>query len=197
MTLVKRPSVERLRELFDYEPKTGALMWRVARPRGVKPGDLAGSIAPNGRSFYRLVGIQARLYKVHVIGWAIFYGAWPECDIDHVNHDGLDNRIENLREASVAQNSMNKRSYFNSSSKFKGACFNRNRWKSAIEICGIGVHIGNFLNERDAALAYDRAAIFAFGEFARPNFPASVSEHVILPDRVLSKIANTQKEARL
>lgn len=92
-------------------------------------------------------------------------------DVDHRNMDGLDNRRSNLREATRSQNMANSRSR-GGSSQYKGVGWHKaaGKWKAAICIEGKSVHLGLFADEKDAALAYDRAASYAWGEYARLNF---------------------------
>jgi AP2 domain len=94
---------------------------------------------------------------------------------DHINHDGLDNRRENLREATASQNVQNRRPQEGTSSRFKGVYFDprRRNWRARIRIQKTKVSLGCFALEADAARAYDRAAAIAFGEFACTNFPVS------------------------
>lgn len=92
-------------------------------------------------------------------------------ETDHINGDKLDNRRENLRSATRSQNSVNKPKQQNCSSKYKGVCWHKQRscWKAEIKINGKRKHLGVFLNEYDAAMAYNKAAFDAFGEHVRLN----------------------------
>ena len=96
-----------------------------------------------------------------------------ELQADHINHNGLDNRRENLRAATPIQNSRNTISRRNSKSRFIGVYWfkDRNTWMAGICINNKRKHLGCFSNEEDAARARDQAAIIHFGEFARLNFP--------------------------
>ena len=91
--------------------------------------------------------------------------------IDHVNGNGLDNRIENLRPASASQNAMNSRKLSKAYSSFKGVSYHKrdNRWVGKIQVNGTAIHLGNFKEEKDAAIAYNNAATKYFGEFSRIN----------------------------
>lgn len=96
----------------------------------------------------------------------------PELDVDHRNHDGLDNRRKNLRLASAIENTQNTRKREGTSSRFKGVSFYKRLglWQSYIRIKGKRIQLGMFRNETRAAKAYDAAAKRYFGEFAETNF---------------------------
>ena len=91
--------------------------------------------------------------------------------VDHINHDKLDNRRENLRICSYAQNQMNQRPQ-NGTSSYKGVNFHKQRgkWQARITIDGKQKYLGSFKIEELAALAYDMAAVYNFGEYACTNF---------------------------
>lgn len=92
---------------------------------------------------------------------------------DHINHDGLDNRKQNLRNCTIKQNNANSRPSKNSSSKYKGISFNkaRRKWAAYIKKNGKQFYLGLFASESAAAKAYDEAAKEYYGEFAHLNFP--------------------------
>jgi hypothetical protein len=96
---------------------------------------------------------------------------WPL--VDHVNGDGLDNRRANLRPATVSQNGANVGLRAHNTSGFKGVTWHaqRGRWQARIGCGGDRKHLGLYDSPEDAARAYDCAALAAFGEFARLNFP--------------------------
>lgn len=93
--------------------------------------------------------------------------------IDHADRDGLNNQRSNLRPATQSQNMANTRKRPGSSSQYKGvAWFGRTgKWTAHIQVNGHGLNLGYYTDEADAARAYDTAAVAAFGEFARINFP--------------------------
>jgi hypothetical protein len=100
---------------------------------------------------------------------------FPDAEyIDHRNNDGLDNRKENIRPATRAQNNYNRQKYANNSrSKYKGVGFKRKgkKWSAQIGLGNKMIFLGYFKNEIDAAKAYDEAARKYYGEFASLNFP--------------------------
>ena len=100
-------------------------------------------------------------------------GYGVEMQVDHINGDGLDNRKANLRLATAAQNSRNRRQRRGKSSRYKGVSFIRPKGKFVAEITcnGKRMSLGHFESEVEAAKAYDEAAKKHHGEFACLNFP--------------------------
>jgi hypothetical protein len=97
--------------------------------------------------------------------------------IDHRNSNGLDNRQSNLRIASRMQNGWNRKRQRNNVSGYIGVCWrsSRNCWIAQIDANYRRIRVGSFKNAKEAASAYDRAAILYHGEFARLNFPIEVT----------------------
>jgi hypothetical protein len=97
--------------------------------------------------------------------------------VDHRNRNTLDNRRANLRLATASQNMHNVQKKKNASSRFFGVYFIKNsgRWGAQIRFNGKDIWLGTFVNEIDAAMAYDAAAKKYYGEFARLNFPEETS----------------------
>nr|WP_313659107.1 HNH endonuclease [Achromobacter ruhlandii] len=91
--------------------------------------------------------------------------------VDHINGDKLDNRRENLRVCTNAQNSMNQRRSAGNTSGFKGVRRNAvgRKWEAIIKCDGKQHYLGVFDDPRVAAHAYNRAAIQLFGDFASLN----------------------------
>jgi hypothetical protein len=92
--------------------------------------------------------------------------------IDHINHDGLDNRRENLRLATPSQNLANQRVRRGAASTYKGVTWetSSHKWYASIVVRQKHINLGRFDDEEAAARAYDRAAREHFGEFACTNF---------------------------
>jgi AP2 domain/HNH endonuclease len=99
-----------------------------------------------------------------ITGWAL---------VDHVNHNGLDNRRANLRQATEQQNSRNRRLRSDNTTGYKGVSFRSKRgdWTACIWDGHRTRHLGRHSNPISAAIAYDVAARQLFGEFAHLNFP--------------------------
>lgn len=96
----------------------------------------------------------------------------PAIHVDHINGDGLDNRVANLRTATTRENQQN-RWWRTGLSPYKGVGWHRanRKWQAQIKINRRSVYLGPFEREVDAALAYDAAAVEHFGAFANLNFP--------------------------
>lgn len=89
--------------LFDYNPLSGALKWKDNHQiRFI--GREAGSINHHG---YRRVNLGKTKLHAHQIIWLMIYGELPPCEIDHINGERDDNRLDNLRIASQQQNQQN------------------------------------------------------------------------------------------
>ena len=94
--------------------------------------------------------------------------------VDHIDSDGLNNRRSNLRLASYSQNAAHRRRAINNTSGYRGVTRQWNRWVATLCVNGKQAVIGRFDDPIEAAMAYDRAALAAFGEFASLNFPEDV-----------------------
>lgn len=154
---------EQVRHLFDYEPLTGILRWRNPTSRKCFIGQVAGT---RSRAGYIQVSVKGSLYFAHRLGWVHAFGVWPVPGIDHINHDGTDNRIANLRIATRAQNGANRRRFKNNTSGFKGVTRSGNGWQAQVFYDGAYQYLGHFKSPDVAHLAYVEAARSLFGEFA-------------------------------
>lgn len=95
----------------------------------------------------------------------------PGFKVDHKDGDGLNNQRGNLRICTHAQNMRNRKPPV-SASLYKGLSWNKSydRWRVRITVEGKCIFLGCFIDEKEAALAYDKAATQLHGEFARLNF---------------------------
>jgi hypothetical protein len=93
--------------------------------------------------------------------------------VDHIDGNKVNNCRFNLRVCTRKENVRNKRRRSNSSSRFKGVGYYKRsrKWYAKIWCLGEGIWLGYFMDEAEAARAYDRKAVELFGAYARLNFP--------------------------
>jgi hypothetical protein len=157
--------IERARQLLDYDPATGALIWRVDRGRGVKAGNKAGATARMG---YVQVAIDGKLYRGHRVAFAIHYGRQPQHELDHIDGNTANNRIENLREATHFENQHNTKRPINNSTGIKGVHRRKNgKYQASFIDQGRKLHFGYFVAVDDAKAAVRAAREKLHGAFAR------------------------------
>lgn len=126
------------------------------------------------RYFSAPESVQASMYlkrttiKIH----RLIMNITSDRKIDHKNGNPLDNRKENLRSCTSAENSRNRKLNVRSKSGYKGVIFYKGRskpWRGEIRVDGKNIILGYFQTKEEAALAYNISAIKHFGEFAKLN----------------------------
>ncbi len=153
---------------FRYDSNTGSLYWKKSKCNFKKDGYECNTTDTKGR---KRVYIEGRTYAVSHVVFAMHFNRWPKNQLDHINRNKTDNRIENLREATNQENCCNKDIHKNNSSGFKGVSFHirDNVYHSRIMHKGVMHHLGEYTSKIEAALAYNFAAKFYHGDFARLN----------------------------
>lgn len=113
------------------------------------------------------IGNSSRTIAMH----RIIMNAPKGMDVDHINHDTLDNRKCNLRVCTHAQNLANSRIAKNNKSGYKGVSFNAKelRWRANIRVNNKPMLLGVFKSKLEAARVYNEAAKKYFGKFAVLN----------------------------
>lgn len=133
-----------MKEIFEslFEYKDGKLFNKTTRSPNAIKGQEAGSISHYG---YREIRYNGKLYKTHRIIFLMFHGYLPE-EIDHINNNRLDNRIENLREATRFQNNCNTKLQLRNKTGYKGVWFDkqRNKYSASIRVNKKTIHLGRF-----------------------------------------------------
>lgn len=157
---------ELLKELFDYDSERGVLIHKTKIARRVKIGDAACSYSKTINR--NITGFKYKTYHSAIIIFIWHHGYQPIC-VDHIDRNTLNDRIENLRAATKAENAKNSHSRKNSTSKYLGVYKKRNKWAAEIRHEGKRKHLGHFNDEKEAALAYNLAATYCHKEFANLN----------------------------
>lgn len=148
-------SVDRLRMLLSYNPETGVFTRRDDGP-GVKAGDKAGWES----KMHLQINLDGYRYAVHRLAWLYVYGVWPEQDIDHIDGDGKNNKISNLRDVDKSTNLQNQRkAKCNNKSGFLGVSQDRakNKWLAFIDVNGKSTALGGYSTPELAHEAYVQA----------------------------------------
>lgn len=97
--------------------------------------------------------------------------------VDHINHNGANNRRCNLRVCTQAENTRNKRRFAAGKSRYRGVTPMGDKWRAVVSHNGRTHYVGVYDTEIEAALARDRKAVELAGEFAVLNFPKSTRAH--------------------
>lgn len=168
MTTANIITQELVKELFSYDG--GELIENTTRGQNkyAIKGNLVGSMSFLG---YKVTKINGKAYKVHRLIFLYQNGYLPKF-IDHINGNRSDNRIENLREASLHENARNIEKRNGKTSRYKGGFCRGSgirQWRAALSFEGKTRQLGSFETELEAAMAYNISAIQYFGNFARLN----------------------------
>lgn len=153
---------EHLLESLRYEPDTGNFIWLKNICR-VTAGSVAGSTDTNG---YISIKLRQKKYLAHRLAWFYVHDRWPPNEIDHDNRVRNDNRLCNLRQATISQNRSNSS---RNKTRLKGAYFNhkngRKKWRAQITVDRKSHIIGTYETEIEAHQAYCAEAFRQRGEF--------------------------------
>jgi hypothetical protein len=124
----------------------------------------------NRSSYYARRNKNGKYIKMCRLIMGLKYG--DKRMVDHINGNGLDNRRCNLRICTNAENQHNQRPRIGTS-EYKGVSLNRKNgyWIARIRVNGVRIYLGCSLDEKQAAILYDKAAIKYFGRFAHLNLP--------------------------
>lgn len=136
-----------LRSLFHYDRETGKF-YRNGQNKE------SGRLATKG---YRQISVNGTRYMAHRLAWLYVYGEWPENQIDHINQNKDDNRIENLRVVTNKQNSENVTIWKHNKTGRRGVRFRHNRFFAEIIHYQKTYNLGWFDNIVDAVAARIRA----------------------------------------
>ena len=134
---MRKHSLRELKRVLSYNSETGVFTWLHDRCNGaIRAGDIAGCVMKtNG---YKNIVYQKRSYLEHRLAWFFTYADWPEEQIDHRDRNKINNRSKNLREASISQNAMHRKS----KSKHKCIFLHKGKFKVEMRIDGVLTFFG-------------------------------------------------------
>ena len=162
----KLPTQARLKELFDYDADNGVLVWKVSVGSRARAGSFAGSVNKyHGR---RLVSVDKVSHYHYRLVYCWHHGDLGVYEIDHIDRDPSNDRIENLRPSTTSQNGANKNLLSNNKSGHTGVSWDKQRqkWFVKIEVRGKQLALGRYADFADAVAAYRAAALRHFGEYS-------------------------------
>lgn len=164
MTRRARITIERVRQIFCYDPATGIVTRRIGLGKASKAGQIAGGVGKDG---YWQLSVDSISVEAHRVIWAMVKGEWPT-KIDHIDLDKSNNRWENLRVANASQNKANCPLRCDNTSGYKGVYKNPyGKWVAQIgKDCKV-IYLGTFDTAEMAFHARLEGSKKYHGEYAR------------------------------
>lgn len=158
--MTKLLTAEIARSLLDYDVETGIVTRRRVFGRR-HAGDPVGSLNAKG---YLHAYIYDTNYLVHRVVWLMVCDRWPYDQLDHVNHIRDDNRLENLRECTNAENRQNIRPEGYGQSGYLGVSPCHDGWQANITLKGKNERLGIYSTPEEASRVYlaAKASVHAF-----------------------------------
>jgi len=158
-------TIEELKEILTYDSESGVFSWN--RTGTGRSGKIAGTSSGGG---YQQITIKRRKYLSHRLAWFFVNNEWPTL-IDHIDGDGMNNKICNLRIVTHSQNTMNCKINKNSRSGVNGVsfCNKKKKWTTYIQSKGKTIHLGRFVEKDDAIKSRRAAENQIFGTFCRQH----------------------------
>lgn len=144
--------IQELRDMFEYHEDGYLIRRSTGKPCGRRANRSDG---------YTIVRVGGRMLRAHRIIYAIIHGEMPEGEIDHINGNRADNRIENLRDVSKSVNQHNSKKRKDNSSGFPGVSWDtqHQKWRAQIMVDNQQIRLGLFENLEDAVQARKKAKI--------------------------------------
>jgi len=126
---------------YTYDPITGIISTHLKH---------SFSKVKLNRKPYLKITIKNNQILAHRLAWLLYYGSWPKHHIDHLNGNGTDNRIVNLRDITHSENQKNRRLASNNKTGVTGVYFTKKGFLAQIKSDGEKYYLGKFDNLFDA-----------------------------------------------
>ena len=162
-------SLERLRQVLEYDPETGLWEWLRPNLMNKKPiSKMAGTISVHG---YRIITYEGVKYRASRLAWFYMTGEWPSQEMDHKDKDKANDKWINLREVSRSENGLNRYLQPNNTSGARGVHWDldRGKWGASVKHDGNIHFVGRYDLLDEAIEARDAAAQDLHGDFATLN----------------------------
>lgn len=146
-----------IKDNYLYDPDTGFIY---------RKSDLKNQLGWYSNGYVK-VNIKSKKYYAHRLAWFLYYGIWPDFQIDHIDGCRCNNKIENLRNADYSKNNYNRGKCYNNSSGYKGVsvCRKTGHFIARIGHTGTYEYLGYFYTAEEAYAAYCKAAKELHKEF--------------------------------
>lgn len=163
-------STQRLRSLVDYDLETGVFVWKESKGRR-KAGERVGCLyySTSGNEYWQMM-VGGYRSTAHRFAWVWCGGVIPEGKvIDHIDGNGLNNRIDNLRVVTPQENALNRKTSKGNTSGFPGVSFSRAHqlWRGQLAFEGQRFHLGLFETPEKAAAEVEGLRKQLYGNFNR------------------------------
>lgn len=139
-----------IQSILSYNTNTGVFTWLCDMGANKVKDKVAGGVVDR----YLKIKINKKKYFAHRLAWLYVYGEWPKNQIDHIDGNAFNNRIDNLREVTSRENCQNYSIHRNG--KLVGASFHKQhqKWRATIYENGKCKHLGLYSTELEAHNKY-------------------------------------------
>mgnify|MGYP003680787079 CR=1 FL=1 len=160
---MKELTLDLVNKLFRYDKETGDLIRKVSVSSRGQAGDIAGAVNSLG---YCVTTIEGTKYRNHRVIFLMHNGYLPAC-LDHIDTNRLNNRIENLRPATTAQNQYNAGIRKDNTSGVKGVTWHvgTGKWQVTVRRGGVKKYFGIYKTISEAEIVAHKAREQLHGEF--------------------------------
>ena len=140
-----------LKEIIEYNALTGKFMWKTIQGKGHYTLKKSNTELVGYGTVYKQVSINGKKYRLHQLAFLYVHGYIPKM-IDHINGDGGDNRLSNIRDVASIDNQRNLSKAKNNTSGTTGVYWNKHKqkWDASIQVYGKKINLGRFSTKEQA-----------------------------------------------
>lgn len=143
-----------LKEILRYDETTGVFSWVKHKPqqrKDIPPGFV-------NKDGYHIIKINHKAYKAHRLAWLYVHGEFPSIFVDHINRNRSDNRIANLRLATMSENLHNIEKSKNNTTGYLGVSYSKTakKYVANLTVNRVPYFLGYFDSAKEASIAYNK-----------------------------------------